>query len=148
MSCGSVRGVRRLAQTLDAVKATRSRKEKVALLAALLTPLEDAELVSAARVIVGAPLAVGDERTLGVGWAILLEATSAASGTSERDLMVATRTAGDFGEGLEPLWPVGVQTLPLARVAPFFDAVAATENRSDKLSILRDTFRQASGGEV
>lgn len=146
--CDSVHAVRRLAQTLDAVKATRSRREKVALLAELLKPLDDAELVSAARVIVGAPLAVGDERTLGVGWAILLEATSAASGKSERDLMVATRSAGDFGEGLEPLWPVGTQTLALARVAPFFDAVAAADNRSDKLTVLRDTFRQASGGEV
>jgi len=78
--------MRRLAATLEAVKATRSRKEKVALLATL----DDDELVSAARVIVAEPLAVGDERSLGVGLALLLDATSAASGRSQQELMLGS----------------------------------------------------------
>ena len=82
--------MRRLAATLEAVKATRSRKEKVALLATLLATLDDDELVSAARVIVAEPLAVGDERSLGVGLALLLDATSAASGRSQQELMLGS----------------------------------------------------------
>lgn len=140
--------MRRLAQTLDAVKATRSRNEKVSLLAALLAPLAEDELISAARVIVASPLAVGDTRTVGVGWALLLEATAAASGRAEHELMVATRDVGDFGEGLEPLWPKTAPSLPLRQVAPFFDALAAAEDRPEKLKLLRDTFSKATGGEV
>ena len=140
--------MRRLAATLDAVKATRSRKEKVALLAALLSALDDDELVSAARVIVAEPLAVGDERTLGVGWALLLDATAAASGRSVQELMHGTRAAGDFGEAVEPVWPADRAGLPLRRIAPFFEAMANTADRADKLKLLTDTLRDATGPET
>lgn len=140
--------MRRLAATLDAVKATRSRKEKVALLGELLATLDADELVSAARVIVAEPLAVGDERSLGVGWALLLDATSAASGRSEHELMLGTRTAGDFGEALEPLWPTGRTGVPLRRVATLFEAIASTTDRADKLKLLVDTLREATGAET
>lgn len=140
--------MRRLAQTLDAVKATRSRNEKVSLLAALLAGLTDEELDGAARVIVATPLRVQDQRTLGVGWALLLDAAAAASGRTEHELMLATRDAGDFGEALEPAWPVTDATLPLAQVAPFFEALAAADDRPSKLALLKDTFRKATGAEV
>ncbi|MBL8919888.1 MAG: ATP-dependent DNA ligase [Myxococcaceae bacterium] len=140
--------MRRLAQTLDAVKATRSRTEKVSLLAAFLAGLTEAELDGAARVIVAAPLRVSDQRTPGVGWALLLEAAAAASGRTEHELMLATRAAGDFGEALEPAFPLTGATFPLAQVAPFFEALAAVGDRPSKLAVLKDTFRKATGGEV
>ncbi|MDP1916583.1 MAG: ATP-dependent DNA ligase [Myxococcales bacterium] len=140
--------MRRLAATLDAVKATRSRTEKVALLAELLATLTDDELTGAARVIVAQPLAVGDERSLGVGWALLLEATAAAAGRTERDLMVGTRAAGDFGEALEPLWPTDHSGLPLNRVVPFFEATASTTDRTEKLKLVTQTLHEATGAEA
>ena len=140
--------MRRLAATLDAVKATRSRTEKVALLAELLATLTDDELTGAARVIVAQPLAVGDDRSLGVGWALLLEATAAASGRTERELMVGTRAAGDFGEALEPLWPTDRKGLPLTRVIPFFEALASTTDRLEKVKLVTQTLHDATGAEA
>lgn len=140
--------MRRLAATLDAVKATRSRTEKVALLAELLAMLTDDELTGAARVIVAQPLAVGDERSLGVGWALLLEATASSSGRTERELMVGTRAAGDFGEALEPLWPTDRKGLPLTRVIPFFEALASTTDRLEKVKLVTQTLHEATGAEA
>lgn len=140
--------MRRLAATLDAVKATRSRTEKVALLAELLATLTDDELTGAARVIVAQPLAVGDERSLGVGWALLLEATASSSGRTERELMVGTRAAGDFGEALEPLWPTDRKGLPLTRVIPFFEALASTTDRLEKVKLVTQTLHEATGAEA
>ncbi len=141
-------GMQRLTATLDAVKATRARKEKVALLAAFLSTLDDDELVSAARVLVAEPLAVGDERSLGLGWALLLEATSAASGRPERELMLGTRAAGDLGDAIEPLWPTDRIGLPLRRIAPLFELIATTADRARKLELLTGTLRDASGAEA
>ncbi len=138
----------RLAQTLDAVKRTSSRKEKVALLAALLETLDDDELVSAARVIVATPLEVGDDRTLGTGWGLLLEATAAASGRSQHELMTATRAAGDFGEGLEPIWPPRATGLALREVGPLFEALAHADDRPRKLKLATAAFSRANGAEV
>lgn len=140
--------MQRLAQTLDAVKRTSSRKEKVAHLAALLKTLDDDELVSAARVIVATPLEVGDERTLGTGWGLLLEATSAASGRTQHELMAATRSAGDFGEGLEPLWPARSTGLALKDVGPLFEALAHADDRLHKLKLATAAFSRATGAEV
>jgi DNA ligase 1 len=140
--------VHRLAATLDAVKATRSRTEKLAQLATLLATLEDDELVGACRVIVGAPLAVGDSRALGVGWALLIDATSAAAGVDEATLLHGLRAAGDLGEGLEPLWPTGRPGLALKDVVPLFEAVAATESRDEKRRLVTAALSRASGGEA
>lgn len=140
--------VKDLAQTLDAVKATRSRTEKLALLAGLLKTLDDRALVAACRVIIGAPLAVQDSRALGVGWALLLEATLAASHLDEGALLHAARTAGDFGDGLEPLWPAGRAGLPLVEVLELFEALAATDARDDKRTRLTEALARCAGGEA
>ncbi|MDX2010347.1 MAG: ATP-dependent DNA ligase [Myxococcaceae bacterium] len=140
--------MKHLAITLDAVKATRSRLEKLALLAAFLKPLDDASLIAACRVIVGSPLAVGDARSLGVGWALLIEATLAASQLEEGALLHAARTAGDFGDGLEPLWPIEREGLPLGRVVDLFEGLAATESRDEKRALLTTALRRCAGGEA
>jgi DNA ligase 1 len=140
--------VHRLAATLDAVKATRSRTEKLTHLATLLSTLDDDELVGACRVIVGVPLAVGDARALGVGWAIVIEATGAAAGVDDATLLHAMRTAGDLGEGLEPLWPMGRPGLALKDVVPLFEAVAATESRDEKRRLVTAALSRATGAEA
>lgn len=140
--------MRRLAQTLDRVRATRSRKQKVALLAELFSTLDDVELSAAVRVVLGEPLAVGDPRTLGVGWALLLEAAVAASGRSERELLVALRATGDFGDALAPLWPPSETTVPLGELPALFEALAASPERADKLRHLDGALRRLSGPEA
>lgn len=140
--------MQRLAVTLDAVKATRSRKEKVSLLAACLKTLDDRELPGAARVVLAQPLAVGDARTTGVGWALLLDALAAASTLTMDSMLRAMRQAGDLGEGLESLWPPGRPGLPLADVAPLFDALAAASTRADRLTRLSAAFALTTGPEM
>jgi DNA ligase-1 len=140
--------VRQLATTLDAVKATRSRIEKLALLAAVLKSFDDQALVTACRLIVGAPLAVGDARALGVGWALLLEAVVGAGPLDEGTLLRAVRASGDFGDALEPLWPAGRPGLHLDDVLALFEGLAATGSRDGKRALLVATLGRASGAEA
>ena len=71
--------MKRLADTLDAVRSTRSRKSKVASLAALFRSLLPAELGIAARLVLGELLPPTDPRQLGVGWALVADAAVEAA---------------------------------------------------------------------
>ncbi|MCA2980211.1 MAG: ATP-dependent DNA ligase [Myxococcaceae bacterium] len=137
-----------LATTLGAVKATRSRTEKRALLEALLKPLSGDALVAACRIVAGAPLAVGDRRALGVGAALVVEAAAAAAGLDEAALLKASRAAGDLGAGLEALWPAGRPGLALDEALELFEALAAAEGRDAKRARLVATLGRASGAEA
>lgn len=138
----------RLATALDTVKATRSRREKLKLLAELFAPLSEVELTAAVRLIAAAPLATADSRTLGVGWALVIDALAEAAGLSEVAVTQGLRATGDLGEGIEPIWPVDRPGLPLAEVPALFEALAATTDRSMKRAALIAALRKSRGPEV
>jgi DNA ligase-1 len=140
--------MRALAAALDEVKATRSRTSKLAQLAGVLKTLDDDGLVAACRIITGAPLAVGDARPLGVGWALLIDAVRAATGLEEGAVFHALRAAGDLGDALAPLWPQGRPGLPLTEVLALFEGLAADEGREAKRARLTAALARTSGSEA
>ncbi len=140
--------MQRLAHALDAVKATRSRKAKVAALSGLLRLLSREELPIAARLILGRVLPVGDTRNLGVGWALLSAAAADASGQSLGAVALKSRELGDFGDALEVLMPAGNRHLPLLEVPKILERVASTPDRLVKQQLLTELLSRSAPWEA
>lgn len=140
--------MQRLTHALDAVKATRSRKSKVQLLAALLKGLSKDELPFAARLILGRVLPVGDTRSLGVGWALLSTAAAEVANLPVGVVAAKSRELGDFGDALEVLLPAGDRHLPLLDVPPLIEQIAATNDRGEKSLLLKSLLKHAAPWEA
>src|ERR1700735_4269761 len=85
------------ARTCAAIAATASKLEKVALVAAYLRGLDDADLAPAARFFTGNPLAHADQRSLGLGGRTLVAAAHIAWGVGSGGVREAYRATGDLG---------------------------------------------------
>ena len=73
------------ARTCGAIAATAAKLEKVALVAAYLRGLDDADLAPAARFFTGNPFAHSDQRSLGLGGRTLVAAAHVAWGVRDQD---------------------------------------------------------------
>lgn len=140
--------MQRLVQALDAVKATRSRKAKVRHLAALFKVLTPEELPTAARLVLGRTLPVGDPRTLGVGWGLLAAAAAEASGQTAGAIGLKSRELGDLGDALEVLLPARTGQLPLTELPGAFERLAATGDRGQKQRLLVELLSRAAPWEA
>jgi DNA ligase-1 len=92
--------LKRIADALFTVEGTRARTAKVAALAAALADVaerEPARLPFVARFLTGTLLPTDDERTLGVGGALVFEAACAVTEVSPPSLGTMARRAGDLG---------------------------------------------------
>lgn len=134
--------MRRVAAALEAVRSTRSKKEKVAHLAALLSSLDATELPLAARLVLGAI------RTTGAGWALLVAAAAEVTRRSEEEIGLKTREVGDLGDALGALHPPDAPSLPLAEVPALVDRLAAATERDEKHRVLVDLLGRATPQEV
>lgn len=90
------------ARTCAAIAATASKLEKIALVAAYLRTLDDADLAPAARFFTGNPFAHADQRSLGLGGRTIVAAAHAAWGVTREQLSAAYRSTGDLGAALGP----------------------------------------------
>ena len=92
-----------LAKTLEDVKSTRSKSEKVSILAAYLSglPPEDAE--TAARVSTGRSSERGSKDEAQVGYSALLDAIKEITGAGSEQVSRAYLRHGDLGEVAEEL---------------------------------------------
>jgi len=88
------------ARTCAAIAATPSKLEKIALVAAYLEPLDDADLAPAARYFTGNPFPQAQQLSLAVGGSTILAAAEAAWGVDEDALARAYRATGDLGAAL------------------------------------------------
>ena len=145
--------MKRLADTLDAVRATRSRKAKVASLAALFKALSRDELVIAARLVLGELLPPTDPRQLGVGWAMVAEAAVEASGGgSMAELSALSRQRGDLGDGAGDLLaahPGGErQGLTLLETAALIERLASTSDRAQRTAAMVEALERARPAEA
>ena len=141
--------MKRLADTLDAVRATRSRKSKVASLAALFKALSRDELVIAARLVLGELLPPTDPRQLGVGWARVAEAAVEASqGGSIAELSALSRQRGDLGDGAADLLSAhGGATregLTLRETAALIETLDSTSDRAERTAALVAALKVAA----
>jgi DNA ligase-1 len=144
--------MKRVADTLDAVRSTRSRKAKVAALAALFKSLAREELPLAARLVLGELLPPTDPRQLGVGWALVADATLAAAGATPQELSALSRTRGDLGDGgadlLEAHGANERAGVPLLAVGALLEALASTSDRAERTQKLTEVLKQARPGEA
>jgi DNA ligase-1 len=85
-----------------AIATTASKLEKIALVAAYLRELDDADLAPATRYFTGNPFPQAQERSLAVGWRTIVEAAAATWGVDDAALGTAYRATGDLGAALGP----------------------------------------------
>lgn len=146
--------MKRLADTLDAVRATRSRKSKVQSLAAFFKALAPAEVPIAARLVLGELLPPTDGRQLGVGWALVADAAVDAAGekASMGELSQLSRARGDLGDGAAELLAAhgGADHpgLTLLETGALIEALASTSDRAERTLAVTKALRQARPQEA
>lgn len=89
-------------RTCAAIAATASKLEKIALVAAYLRDLDDADLAPGARYFTGNPFPQAQERSLAVGGRTIVGAAATTWGVDDSALGVAYRATGDLGAALGP----------------------------------------------
>ncbi len=139
------------AETCEAVAATSSKNEKVAIVAEYLRarPMPEAEL--AALYFSGKVFPSYDDRTLQVGGASLWRALAEAANTNEAKVALIYRKHGDLGaaaaEMLSAKRPSGAP-LPLTMVAESFRRIAQARGPAAKQVVLRELLARASALEA
>ncbi len=142
--------MRRFVETADAVSATSKKLEKVRLVGELFKSLSIAEAVVAARFFAARAFPAHDERTLGIGGALLSRVIGEAVGKPAESLWAAYRKHGDVGDMAEELLSSTSRTgdLALVEIARLFEEIAATRVQAQKAKLLADAFGRASAGDV
>jgi DNA ligase-1 len=145
--------VKRLAVGLDLARACRSRIGKEEAIAAALVAIaadgDDAALATAARIAAGRVLPVGDGRSLGVGWALMLDVARGATGWDDEVILACARKTGELGEAFALLARRvnGVLRRPgieLSRIASMAEALATEPSRARKRALLDDAFARTT----
>jgi DNA ligase-1 len=142
--------MRSFAETADAVGATSKKTEKVQLISDFFKSLNVSDAMLAALFLSGHAFAGHDERTLGVGGAVLSRVIAHAAGRAGENLGTAYRKHGDLGDMAEELLlgATGETDLPLADVGRLFEEMAAARAQMQKAELLEKAFARASAGDV
>jgi DNA ligase 1 len=142
--------MRSFAETADAVGATSKKTEKVQLISDFFKSLNVSDAMLAALFLSGHAFAGHDERTLGVGGAVLSRVIAHAAGRASQNLGTAYRKHGDLGDMAEELLlgATGQRDLPLADVGRLFEEMAAARVQMQKAELLAKAFARASAGDV
>lgn len=126
----------RFGQTCAAIAARAGKLEKIAVLAAYLRELSDADLAPASRFFTGNPFPARDERSLGIGWRTIVEAARNAWGVGETQLAPAYREHGDLGAALGPFVRAPMhlalfsETLTPSVLYALFEQIAAASGKA------------------
>jgi len=142
--------MRSFVETADAVGATSKKTEKLRLIRDFFQSLKISDAVLAARFLSGHAFARHDERTLGVGGAVLSRVIAQAAGRAGENIGTAYRKHGDLGDMAEELLlgTIREDDLPLADVGRLFEEVAAARAQMQKADLLMKTFVRANAGDV
>jgi len=121
--------VHRFVETADAVGATTKKLEKVRLMSELFKSLSVAEAVLAARFFSAHAFPGYDERTLGVGGALLWRVIGEAAGKEGESLGTVYRKHGDMGDMAEELLRASNRDrdLPILEMTMLADESCVTE---------------------
>lgn len=127
----------RFAQVCAAIAATTSKLEKIAVLAAYLRELDDADLVPATRFFTGNVFAAREQKQLSIGGRTIVEAAQHVWRVTDAQLRAGYREHGDLGDALGPLLrePANLglfrdERLTPATLAATFEEIAAATGRS------------------
>jgi len=142
--------MRKFVQAADAVARTSKKKEKVRIISELFQSLalHDAEI--AAQFLTGRAFAQSDERVVGVGGSMLVQAIAEASGCADDNLGAIYRKHGDLGEMAKSM--IGDQhesrELPLEEVAKLFTDLSEARTQLQKKQLLQVALAKATAGDV
>ncbi|MEP6993648.1 MAG: ATP-dependent DNA ligase, partial [Acidobacteriota bacterium] len=140
---------RDLAETLDAVAATRGKLAKVARLAHTLARVDAAELPAAARLLSGSPFAEHEQAVTSVGYATVAKAASAVTGWDEETIGACARAIGDLGEAVGLLRPAqGPDAMTIAETEVFFRDLARQRKPAHKRAALEAMLRRCGAAEA
>ena len=142
--------MRSFVETADAIGATTKKLEKLRLIAELFQSLPVTDAGIAARFLSAHPFAGSDERTLGVGGALLSRVIAKSAGKADDNLGTVYRKHGDLGDMAQDLLRAtnNGDGLSLAAVALLFDQLAASRVQEQKANLLTDAFQRASAGDA
>lgn len=142
--------MRHIAEALLATERTRSRLAKVNALAHALAHVaseDPGRLPFAARFLSGTLLPTSDDRTLGVGGALVFEVAVSVTGIAAATLGELVRRAGDLGTAVGEALEAGAaqgEGLSLEEVEALVSTLAATGSRNDKFDALLAAFARCS----
>jgi DNA ligase-1 len=123
-------------RTCADIAARAGKLEKIAILAAYLRELDEADLAAATRFFTGNPFPARDERSLGIGWRTIVQAAMAAWGVSDEQLASAYREHGDLGAALGPFvrpamhLALFTETLTPASLYALFESIASSSGKA------------------
>jgi DNA ligase 1 len=140
----------RLAETAEAVGATRSRNAKRDLLAACLRELGPDDLSAAVTFFAGRPLS-DPAAKLGLGWVQHSAALTAATAASEAALRDAYLRHSDFGDAAAELLTGRFPDPPpltIADVAGGFRTVAEAQSAEERVTRMSAIFRRSTAAEA
>jgi DNA ligase 1 len=140
----------RLAETAEAVGATRSRNAKRDRLAACLRNLGPDDLSAAATFFAGRPLS-DPAAKLGLGWVQQSAALATAAGSPEDALRDAYLRHSDFGDAAAELLAnrsPDPPPLTISDVAAGFRAVADARSAEERVSRMSTLFRRSTPTEA
>jgi DNA ligase-1 len=148
--------VRRLALALDTARMRRSRIEKERAIGEALAAVAsegDEALRGAARLSAGRLLPIGDNRSLGVGFSILLEVAGRGVGYPEAIVAACAGKTGELAEAFALLLArvPGAEArsgLKLEALGQLGDALAAEPGRAGKRALLEAAFAVATPVEA
>jgi DNA ligase-1 len=142
--------MRSFVQLANAVAATAKKLEKLRLISEFFQSLSIPDAAIAARFLSAHAFAAHDERTIGVGGAMLVDVIADLSGHPSQNLGAAYRKHGDLGDLAADLLSAKhpEADLSLAGAAQLFDQVAAFRSQSEKAQLLRSAFRQSSPDDI
>ena len=129
---------RDLALTLERVRGTRGKNDKVQILAEFLKGLEPDEAKFATRMAVGMSSERGSRDEVQVGYSTLLDAIKAVTGATAKQLSAEYLKHGDLGEVAEVL-------LESKKERPLFDDPLTIRDIEDAFSKLRLAKGKGSG---
>jgi DNA ligase-1 len=140
--------VHRIVPGLERARSQRGRKAKVLAVAEALKTVaesgDDEDLATAARLVGGTLLSSEGNATLGVGYALLMQAVSDAYGLSAAELQTCARAAGDLGDGLGALLSRAQHDarpgLQLSELRDLAVALSETTDRATKASLLKNAY--------
>ncbi|MGH7775911.1 MAG: ATP-dependent DNA ligase [Candidatus Dormibacterales bacterium] len=136
------------ARTADAIGATRSKLEKIRLLAGYLRGLSPADLRRASVYLTGRALPAADPRVLGLGWAAIARAVAGLAGKSAPQLAESYLVHSDLGDWTAEA--LGGRTAPqdvsLAEVEGAFDEIVQAPTAAARVEVLTGLLRRLDPG--
>lgn len=131
----------------EQLAATNSRLQKAALVKEYLTPLDDDDLVLAARFLSGRPFALADQRVLQVGYALVRDVVCQISGAEPAAFSQLSVQQGEAGAAAEIVLQghsAEQASLTLRDVAEIYAQLVQARGPSQKRPILVELLRRAT----